>query len=494
MTINILVAEESQAEKIIQELDSSTDKLKKFIELKRINSVPILGRATNTGDGSWRSYSDYLPSIGHQILKLDIGSYFKKAVRDSSGYHIVYLKDRKDQQLVEFELNKINFDRIAQNEINYMNAHNNFLKNKPEYKAAYVQPKNKKEPCAIYMGYIEGNEYFKEDSWRVFWDGSCKNGFATGLGREIEQADMTDKWQIAVYKKGQASNYIIQKDVLNNTLVEGLQNDDISFLVITDIKFKQNDIDVTTIAGERNSKIGINLLASSSPFWNGSYIYEKDYMGFRYMYVNTQANDSSNLEFDFFIETPENGKNGWAFSKYKNQPLISGEWINNKASQLALPKIYNDKADSIIKEINIAQEKAFNAQIEAKKVKKQYLKRICKDSVKVSFMDNDEYKDICNPKSELALMQKINEKLNKISEAKIAKLEQERYTVQQQKEEQHRQELIQLERNRLAEITRHNQEAEAAVDTANFQQGMKNLTDQINNMTPKTYNVNMYHY
>ena len=98
------------------------------------------------------------------------------------------------------------------------------------------------------------------------------------------------------------------------------------------------------------------------------------------------------------------------------------------------------------------------------------------------------------------IIKKINTKLDKISEAKIAKLEQEKYNAQQQKEEQHRQELLSLERNRLAEIRRHNQETEAAADAAHFQQGMKNLTDQINNMTPKTYNVNhmgsvnMYHY
>ena len=110
-------------------------------------------------------------------------------------------------------------------------------------------------------------------------------------------------------------------------------------------------------------------------------------------------------------------------------------------------------------------------------------------------MDNNEYKEICHPKSELAIMKKINNKLKKISEEKIAKLEKERYTAQQ-----HRQELVQIERNRISEIRRYNQETESAANAAHFQQGMKNLTDQINNMTPKTYNVNhsgsinMYRY
>lgn len=499
---HIVIANEYQAKNIINQLDNASNKLQTFIELNKAYSVPVNGKPSNHGNGFWANSLNIAPVFGNVLFEMNEGTYFEKPIRNNSGFNIIYLEKKVTKQQfrqLQAEHNNKTLERIAAYETNYMNEHNNFLNNKPEYKSAYVQPNNKKEPCKIYMGYSD-NKYFEEDSWKVFWDGSCKNGFATGLGREIEKADMIDKWQISVYKKGKASNYLIQKDILNDMLIEGVDNDDKSFLVITDIKVKQNDIEVITTAGERNSKTGINLLVTNSPFWNGSYIYTKEYMGFRYKYINNQANDSTDLEFDFFIENPKNGKNGWAFSKYRDKALISGEWVNNKASRLSLPKIYNDKADAIIKEVSNAQQKAYQAQLQAQNVKKQYLKRICKDSVKVTFMDNDDYKDICHPKSELSIMKKINTKLDKISEAKIAKLEQEKYNAQQQKEEQHRQELLSLERNRLAEIRRHNQETEAAADAAHFQQGMKNLTDQINNMTPKTYNVNhmgsvnMYHY
>jgi len=262
------------------------------------------------------------------------------------------------------------------------------------------------------MGYPEGNKYFEEDSYKISWDGKCKNGYASSLGREIETADMIDKWGIAIYKKGKPTYYIIN-NILSNILFEG-----------------------------------INI---------------------------------HNQDDNYGIET---------IIKNKNGNIITGEYINNVAKQFNLPKTYNQKADAILRKIYNTQQKAFQAQEQAQKVKKQYLKRICKDSIKVKFMDNNEYNEICHPKSELAIMKKINNKLNKISEAKIAKLEKERYTAQQQKEEQHRQELLQMERNRLSEIRRHNQETEAATDASHFQQGMKNLTDQINNMTPKTYNIN----
>jgi len=516
---DIFVKDKYQAEDIIRQLNNSTNKLEKFINLQQSKSIIVNNQPKKRIRYYWTDSSREIPQFGNKIFKLKNDSFLKEPLNTSWGWRIVYLekriskqefsqlqsKEQERQRKLQAQRKKINLERIAAYEIDYMNEHNKLLNNKPEYKSAYVQPSNKKESCKIYMGYTEGDEYFKEDSWKVYWDGNCKNGYATGLGREIEKADMTDKWQIGIYKKGKAKGYLIQKDILNNQLIEGLDNDDISYLVVTNIKIKQNDIDVTTIAGERNSKKGINLLASNSPFWNGSYMYAKEYMGFRYMYINNQTNDSTNLEFDFFIETPKNGKNGWAFSKYRGTALVSGEWINNKASHLNLPKKYNDKADAIIKEVSVAQQKAYLAQEQAQKVKKQYLKRICKNKVKVDFMDNDEYKEICNSKYDQEIFAKINEKMKKITdtknaklkqeaEAKIAKLEQERYTAQQQKEERQRQERLSLERARLAEIKRANRATEKARSSAQFQQGLKNLTDQINNMTPKTYNVNMYHY
>jgi hypothetical protein len=516
---DIFVKDKYQAEDIIRQLNNSNNKLEKFIDLQQSKSIVVDNQPEKRIRYYWTDSSRVIPQFGNKIFELKEGSYLQEPLFTNWGWNIVYLEKRiskqefsqlqareqEKQKKRQAQREKINLDRIASYEINYIDKHSSFLKNKPEYKVAFVQPSNKEEPCKIYMGYSDGDEYFKEDSWKVYWDGNCKNGFATGLGREIEKADMTDKWQIGIYKKGKAKGYIIQKDILNDMLIEGLDNDDISFLVVTDIKVKQNDIDVTTIAGERNSKTGINLLASNSPFWNGSYMYAKEYMGFRYMYINNQANDSTNLEFDFFMENPKNGKNGWAFSKYRDKALVSGEWVNNKASHLNLPKKYNDKADAIIKEVSAAQQKAYQAQQKAQKVKKQYLKRICKDKVKINFMDNDEYKEICNSKNDSVIFAKINEKMKKItdaknaklkqeSEAKIAKLAQERYTAQQQKEERQRQELLSLERQKIAEIERANRATEKARSSAQFQQGLKNLTDQINNMTPKTYNVNMYHY
>jgi hypothetical protein len=107
-------------------------------------------------------------------------------------------------------------------------------------------------------------------------------------------------------------------------------------------------------------------------------------------------------------------------------------------------------------------------------------KLITENNKKISMleekMDNDDYKDMCSPKQE------------------IARLEKQRYEEQQQKEEQHRQDILRLERERLAEINRHNSRIEAQEDSRQFQQSLDNLNKQIRDMTPKTYNVNVFHY
>ncbi|WP_161593894.1 hypothetical protein [Campylobacter armoricus] len=48
-----------------------------------------------------------------------------------------------------------------------------------------VQVKNKKEKCLILT-----SKNTKDESYEIYWDESCKNGYAHGLGREIEKLSL----------------------------------------------------------------------------------------------------------------------------------------------------------------------------------------------------------------------------------------------------------------------------------------------------------------
>jgi len=453
------------------------------------------GSGKGSSGSGWVELRKIPASLAITVCSMHIGDINL----NKNGNRVIFINNK--MTIPEYNKNKNNLiknnlKRISSYEVNYLKEHRKLLNELPKLKETYVQPKNKKEPCKIMMGYREGDEYFKEDSWKVFWDGKCKNGFASGLGREIEKADMVDKWQIGIYKKGKAKDYLIQKDILNNAIIEGLKDENIWYSVNTFIKVKNGDINIRTQSGMRDNKNFISLYSYTSPFWNGTYNYTKEYMSFAYVYSNYEQNDiNDKMDFEFLMKHNGGINNGWAIAKQKKSTsLITGEFIEGKFNPFELPQSYNQKSDEILSEIKKASQKAFQAQEQAQKVKKQYLKRICKKNVKVTWMDNDEYKEICNLKSEIALMKKINDKLHKISKEKISRLEKQRFNEQQEKEEAHRQDILNLERKRLSEIQRHNMTAERQEDKRRSQQGWKNLTEQINNMTPKTYNVNVMHY
>jgi len=489
---DLTVSQEYQANEIIRQLNNSNNKLETFVELAK--------QYSKQANGIWIDSNNMAPIFGNVLFEMSEGSITQTPIRNDKGYHVIYLEKKITKQQfrqLQAEYNQKELDRIASYEVNYLKEHNKLVKELPKHLETYVQPYNKKESCKIWMGYSGGNAYFEEDSYKIAWDGKCKNGYASGLGREIESADMMDKLGIAIYKKGKPT-YYVTKDNLSDVLFEGIQdvrNDD-SIGVTTIIKEKNNDIDVRTISGKYDGTKHISYNSYTSPFWNGSYTYAKSYLSFAYVYNNYEQNDMNNkISFEFFMKNKKGVETGWVIGKQKKSTsLITGESIDGKFKPFKLPQSYNDKADKILREIKDSSNKAYQAQEQAQKVKRQYLKRVCKKSVKVSWMDNDDYKDICSPKREIALMKKINAKLQKISEEKIARLEKQKYEEQQQKEEQHRQEMLNLERARLAEINRHNARVEAQEDSRQFSQSLNNLNKQIRDMTPKTYNVNVFHY
>jgi len=488
---DLIVPQEYQATEIIKQLNNSNNKLETFKELTN--------QYSKQANGIWIDSNNMAPIFGNVLFEMNEGSITQRPIRNDKGYHVIYLEKKITKQefrQLQADYNKKESDRIASYEVNYLKEHNKLVKEVQKELETYIQPYNKKESCKVWMGYQKGNAYFEEDSYKIAWDGKCKNGYASGLGREIESADMMDKWGIAIYKKGKPT-YYITKNNLSDVLFEGIQdvknNNDIG--VYTTIKEKNNDIGIRVIAVVYDGKSHVSYKNYTSPFWNGTYTYSKEYLSFAYVYTDSTQNDTQKMDFEFVVKNKEGVNNGWAIAKQKkSSSLITGEFVNNKFKPFKLPKSYNDKADEILRDIKKASQKGYAAQEQAQKVKRQYLKRVCKKSVKVDWMDNDDYKDICNPKREIALMKKINAKLQKISEEKIARLEKQKHEEKQQKEEAHRQEMLNMERQRLAEIKRHNSRIEDQEDSRQFQQSLNNLNKQIRDMTPKTYNVNVFHY
>lgn len=195
------------------------------------------------------------------------------------------------------------------------------------------KPNNKKQPCKVYVGYGQ-EDPTQDESFKLYWDGQCKNGYAHGLGREFNMADLTNMWQIAIYRKGQPKNYAVMYDILHEVTLEGEYNyDESNYQVRRYVNNKNNDISVSYNIGEFGEKEPDTII-QTSPFWNNSMRYLKAYPNFRYEYIDATKNDEAKIDFSFTIFDINSKKNGWAIEKPKNKDIIYGEYVG-KSDQIS---------------------------------------------------------------------------------------------------------------------------------------------------------------
>lgn len=408
---------------------------------------------------------------------------------DGSGL-CVNKKAEELQRLAREKREKEKLEHYASYEKNYLSEYESLKKTFPQVNVKWIQPKNKKEPCKIFVSYLN-EDYTKDDSYKLFWDGGCKNGYAHGLGREIEKADLIDRWQIGIYRDGKPNGYGMQYNNLHDLVIEGEMNYDenkLDYQVHRKVFEKNGDINIMYRTGAMGTPLLPNLYIETSPFWNNSIVHKKTYPNFYYQFRDLTQNDMTNIDFGFeIVDTKTNQRNGWGYEKNKGQTIVKGEYINGKPNAANdLPDVYMTKADSIINEVKQANNKALEAQEHAQLIKKQYINKICKDSVKVSFMDNDEYKIVCNNQKEKTLYSKVQDKLERITKEKIARLEQQRFSQQQAKEEQYRQQQLTIERQKMEQQRRQ----AAAAEEANNQRAWDSLNQSIQNMNTNMYRQN----
>ena len=66
----------------------------------------------------------------------------------------------------------------------------------------YTQPVNKKEACKL----PSSQDQLNRPNFRAYWDGECKNGYASGLGRDISISDTHHYEEITIHD-GRGGSY-----------------------------------------------------------------------------------------------------------------------------------------------------------------------------------------------------------------------------------------------------------------------------------------------
>lgn len=352
----------------------------------------------------------------------------------------------------------------------------------------WAQPKNKKEECKVYVGINPNDDKTIKSDYSLFWDGECKDGYADGLGSAFEMTQFADIRQIAIYSKGNPDIYCVNLDLLTGTTKEGeclYYTDKPSHYVKTIVSDKNSDLRILYEFGVGMTKDSPMMVMQTEVFHN-NVGYFKIYPNFLYSIIDFTKSEFDDRSYQFYVKENKNETmNGFGFVIYKNGQQVGGEMVNNSLiKKVELPRSYFQKANSILNEIKNAANIAIDAQNKALVIKEKYKKKICKDDVKVDFMDNDEYKAICKEDEKFAqLKTKID--------VKLAQIEQQKQVKRQQQNEQ---KIVQARETEAAAAQRR----ASAAEEANNQAAMNGLNQSIqninNNMQMQQLNNNIMMY
>jgi hypothetical protein len=273
-------------------------------------------------------------------------------------------------------------------EDNFLNKYKYIINKADEKSIVYIQAYNKTVSCKIWTSGYD-LDMFKQNKDRLFWDGECKDGYAHGIGREIEELDgKILNWSLAKYEN-KVPIYYIKKDIINNITIEGIDdiNEDIEYGIKIEITKSDFLTDMTLQSFVKNKKNKISMHAGVSSSGNNDYVYAKVYPNFRYLYV-----DNSNSGY-YFTMSDNNTTNGWAIVSQKDI-LTKTFAINNfERIEFKLPQSYLNKANKLINEIYSVTNKSILAQAEAQIIKEKYKNMIC--NKKNNFYDIQDYQLIC---------------------------------------------------------------------------------------------------
>lgn len=354
---------------------------------------------------------------------------------------------------------------------------------KKEY-TKWIQAANKKEDCKLFIGYDPNDDRTQKIDYKIFWDGECRNGYAYGLGREFEKGLLTDIEAIGVYDGTEKEpEYYYQNFKLNNLTEEGNLND--GYVVQTMIKEDGMNFDINFRNIYEDKKSSIVYIIENSPF-SDNVVFVKAYPNFAYIITDFTNNEFENRKYQFDVKDIKNNQfNGYGFITPKYGQTIGGEFQNNSLIRyVLLPESYFNNAYKIFSEIKNAAQKVQREQQKASMIKIQYKNKICKDSVKVDFMDNKEYKAICKEDEKIAqLKTKID--------AKLAQIEQQKQAKRQQQNEQR---LIQAREAEAIAAQRRAAAAEQANNQAAWDSVNRSIQNMNNNIQMQQLNNNLMMY
>jgi hypothetical protein len=308
------------------------------------------------------------------------------------------------------------------------------------------------------------------------------------LGREIEIEDMfTRQEQIGIYKNGMVEGgyctrkYIRGSDTttINGECFYGYGKREHIVMISSEKDPKTLTVSFSFTYGTNFNAFPV-LLVFDDPFFNGRKLV-KGYPNFVYEMEDKSNSEFENYHFSYGIKDSKlNSFMGAALIHYKQDKYPTVIDTSNGTRFTSYPDSFSDHINSIWSEIVEAEKLALAAQEKALVIKQNYLDKVCKPNVKVTFIDNDKYKAICTEDEkfkelfyknmEIANMQKqqIRERIHRQNMENAA--QQQAYAAQRQADAAQQQAFNQQIQNMNQNLNMQQQNSQMQQQTFQLQQ------------------------
>lgn len=264
----------------------------------------------------------------------------------------------------------------------------------------YTQPVNKKEPCKL----PTSQDQLDRSNFRAYWDGGCKNGFASGLGRDIALSDTHHLEEITIHD-GSGDNWAqprVVYDYVNNIVL----------YLVGGSRFPEG----TALVEKMDSSVGgfdVHHTLSVTDISGKSFVIKTAAFQPQRIYLNTTLDSSIAYKFTDYSAAPTINQNGVSFSaeiidpksntsggvaiaRYANGSVQHFKILNGKAEPTRIPSSYTDYLWTKYQEVLNGVSQANTVLQRAQQIEREYLFKACRGNSGIDGLDKATYKNICS--------------------------------------------------------------------------------------------------
>ncbi|NLS11673.1 hypothetical protein HGP28_02060 [Vibrio sp. SM6] len=256
----------------------------------------------------------------------------------------------------------------------------------------FVQATNKKKQCKIS---IEPFMAAQENA-QIYWDGSCKDGYADGLGRRIVISDQMHHESIITLRNGKTSDGTVTiYDRIHNTVLRGKNRDDsdvfsgqIEWITDNGVNF-----DVQQFYGVRKNNEAAGVY--TSPFFpQSTYTYTKNNL-------TTGATDFRHIPTELALRVFQQNATtrqfgGVMIESHKNGAIHHFLHSASTPQNVIIPEVYRNELG---RQLDVAHQSANQAQVDYQQSlaqEKVYLYKVCQNEKSMDGLSDAIYRMVCD--------------------------------------------------------------------------------------------------